>query len=374
MDKPILMKDRLGKDAVRHISHILSLVIDDFPTQSFIADAEDGLYKLELKQRVDFLIVILAKYLPSNFAKTASILMALKDDWIVHSENKDVDNFAAWPLIDYVAVYGLQEPELSLELLKKLSPLFSAEFAIRPFIEQHFELSYSQLLIWCTDPDEHVRRLASEGIRPRLPWGKQLTQFCENPDAIFPILEYLKDDSSLYVRKSVANNLNDISKDHPDKVIALCQRWLNGATEQRKWLIRHALRSLVKAGKPEVFPLLGYTADPQVQLIAFELNKTILQFGQKIELSISLLSVSTKQQSIVVDYKVHYVKANGLTTSKVFKWKNISLAGQQQLLLSKQHAFKPISTRQYYSGSHSIEIMLNGISYGINQFELQIKT
>lgn len=372
MDKPKLLKERLGKGAIIQISQALSAVVDDFPAQQFIIDANAGLDKLELKQRVDYLIVILGNYLPDNFANTSLILIALKNHWLSLQADEDSYEFSAWPLVDYVAIYGLEQPAVALKVLCTLTPLFSAEFAIRPFIEQHFELTYIQLLKWCNNPDEHIRRLASEGIRPRLPWGKQLKQFCDDPSAIFPILELLKDDESLYVRRSVANNLNDISKDHPDKVVALCQQWLDGATVERQWVVRHALRSLIKKGHPAVFPLLGYADNPEVEIITFELTGTTLQFGQEVGLSACLLSTSNKPQKWVVDYKIHYVKANGRTTTKVFKWKNIELQPHQKISLAKMHPFKLISTRQYYAGTHTIELMINGQSYASEKFYLNI--
>lgn len=372
MKTTALMKDQLGQEAVFTLSQSLSAVIDDFPQQQFITAALAGLDSLELKQRVQHIIAVLADYLPDDFSQSSSVLLAVKQVWNDSEQTESWGSFTAWPLIDYVAVYGLDQPELALKSLKALTPLFTAEFAVRPFIEQHFELTYQHLLRWSEDDDEHVRRLSSEGIRPRLPWGKQLTQFRNDPESIFPVLERLKDDSSLYVRKSVANNLNDIAKDHPEKVIQLCQQWLEGATPERQWIIRHALRGLVKSGHPAVFPLLGYAENPKVNIIAFDLTENSIKLGQKVDLFLSLLSHATTSQRLVVDYKMHHVKANGSLSSKVFKWKNITLEPQQSLQLTKFHPFKKITTRQYYSGIHTIELLINGVSYAKAEFELLI--
>ena len=367
------MKENLGQDAVRHIAEILSDSMSGFDKNLFINKALVGLDELELKQRVNHLIKVLALYLPDEFEQTATILKSVKQHWY----NEDVEDrgfsFAAWPLIDYVADYGTRQPELALEVLKTLTSLFSAEFAIRTFIDQHFDITYQQLLLWAEDEDEHVRRLASEGMRPRLPWGKQLSQFCDDPTVIFPILERLKDDPSLYVRKSVANNLNDISKDNPEQVIAVCRSWYDGASVERLWIIRHALRSLIKAGHPEVFPLLGYTAEPQVSLKKIGLGKAVLKLGDSAEITVNLLSTSLHTQKMVVDYKIHHVKANGSTTTKVFKWKNITLKANEELQLLKKHSLKPISTRKYYSGKHQVELLINGQPYGKKEFELIVE-
>ncbi|OUR65290.1 hypothetical protein A9Q79_03020 [Methylophaga sp. 42_25_T18] len=367
------MKENLGQDAVRHIADILSVSMDRFDKGSFIKDALAGLDELELKQRVNHLIKVLALYLPDEFEKTFEVLKAVKGNWHKPEGGDNWFSFAAWPLIDYVAEYGTNDPEIALDVLKTLTPLFSAEFAIRTFIDQHFDLTYKQLLLWAEDEDEHVRRLASEGMRPRLPWGKQLTQFCDDPTAIFPILERLKDDVSLYVRKSVANNLNDISKDHPKQVVALCQCWYDNASADRLWIIRHALRTLIKSGHPEVFSLLGYTAEPQVNLQKIDLDKAVIELGDNVAITVNLFSKSSQIQKMVVDYKIHHVKANGKTTAKVFKWKNITLRSNEELQMVKRHSFKPISTRKYYSGTHQIELLINGQPYGKKEFELIVE-
>ncbi|MFW5446545.1 MAG: DNA alkylation repair protein [Methylophagaceae bacterium] len=372
MSEQQLMKYGLGADAIARIDHVLSIVIKDFSSTEFTQAALEGINELELKQRVHHLIEVLARFLPSKFSEAAVILLQVKQHWNWGDENDALSSFAAWPLIDYVAIYGLEEPELALEVLKDITPLFSAEFAIRPFITQHDELTYQQALLWCSDPDEHVRRLASEGFRPRLPWGVRLNQFCENPQPIFPILEQLKDDASLYVRKSVANNLNDISKDNPDDVVTLCQRWSKDASAERQFIIRQGLRSLVKAGRPEVFPLLGYTAEPQIKQLGIKLNQIKVKLGEILEFSTELESNSDKSQSFVLDYKVHHVKANGTASAKVFKWKNITLQPRQNVQLQKSHPFKLITTRKYYAGTHSIELQINGKSMVKADFELVI--
>ena len=367
------MKSGLSTNAVKRISAVLNQIITDFPEQEFERDAFNGLEKLELKQRVDHLIAVLADYLPADFSQAAEVLLQLKTNWDWGDENDALSSFAAWPLVDYVAVYGLEHPELALKILKHLTALFSAEFAVRPFIELNFELTQQTLLTWCTDDDEQVRRLASEGSRPRLPWGKRLAKFCNDPSAILPILVLLKDDTSLYVRRSVANNLNDISKDNPDCVIQLCRQWAYQAPAQRQWLIRHALRSLVKQGRIEVFPLLGYTEQPDLKLMNFCLDKSVIKLGEKLALSIELRSLSKHSQKFVLDYKVHHRKANGSTTAKVFKWKNISLAAYGTIELTKLHSFKQITTRTYYAGQHAIEILVNGQSRVKKPFQLMLE-
>lgn len=228
------------------------------------------------------------------------------------------------------------------------------------------------MLEWCHDPNEDVRRLASEGIRPRLPWGEQLPRYISEPTPVIDLLELLKDDPSEYVRRSVANNLNDISKDHPDLVIETCRRWLADpeAGKDRNWIVRHATRTLVKDGNPQVFPLLGYTSDPEIATTEIALASDSITLGDSLQLSTKITSTSTEKQSFVIDYAIHFMKANGKLAPKVFKWKNVTIAAGQTILLEKKHTLKPISTRRYYSGTQRVELLINGIGVSETTFEL----
>lgn len=365
------MKDGLGEDAIVRIAESLSRIIPDFPKQAFFDEALDGLRMLELKGRVQHIISALNHYLPNDFKKTADILIQLKDNWIPGKPGDSLADFAAWPITDYVGEYGLNHPETALDVLEKLTPLFSAEFAIRPFFIKHRELTLQTVHAWSTDPDEHVRRLASEGSRPRLPWGKRLPEFIGDPSPVLSLLEKLKDDPSEYVRRSVANNLNDISKDHPDQLIALCNRWNKNASTERKWIIRHATRSLVKAGHPQVFGLLGYTVDPKIDFQTMEVFPKEIRLGELIEFSFKLQSTNPKPQSIVIDYAIHHVKANGKTAPKVYKFRSLNIAPGDTVVCTKRHTIKPITTRKYYPGEHAVEILINGKTFGRTGFTLR---
>jgi 3-methyladenine DNA glycosylase AlkC len=363
MTKQPLMKDRLGTDALGRIAVSLTKVKTGFPRHAFIASALSGLEPLELKARVRHIIGALHRHLPDDFNVAADILIKLK-----HSHN--LHGFDAWPLIDYVGEHGLGHPEKALATLKELTPLFSAEFAIRPFIIQHFGLTFQTLEKWCSDPDEHVRRLVSEGSRPRLPWGQRLPQFIKDPIPVFQLLEKLKDDPSEYVRRSVANNLNDIAKDHPETVIALCRRWQDHPTAGKTRIIRHATRSLVKAGHPEVFVLLGYTENPKLDFQSLEVSPKEIVLGGTLEFKIQLQSTNAKPQTIVIDYAIHHIKANGKTSPKVFKFQTLEIGPGETAVLAKRHPIKPITTRKYYPGEHAIEILINGKAMARAAFSL----
>ncbi|MBN2683899.1 MAG: hypothetical protein JXR40_01345, partial [Pontiellaceae bacterium] len=365
-----LMKDGLGSEAVERMAESLKRTVPGFPKKQFIANAMDGIEELELKDRVRYLIRVLNAYLPEDFEETGDILIRLKGNWLPGDPGDNLGGFAAWPVIDYVGEYGLAHPGKALEVLRELTSMFSAEFSIRPFIIEHFDLTLQTLEKWTTDPNEHIRRLVSEGSRPRLPWGRRIPQLIADPSSAIALLEKLKDDPSKYVRRSVANNLNDIAKDHPEKVIALCRRWQKGASPERHWLIRHATRSLVKAGHPDVFGLLGHAENPQLDFQSLEVSPKAIQLGEAVEFKITFQSTSARAQSIVIDYAIHHMKSNGQTSPKVFKFRTVNIAPGEAVILTKRHAIKPITTRKYYLGEHAIEILINGKSFGKAAFTL----
>ncbi|WP_220720032.1 DNA alkylation repair protein [Agarivorans litoreus] len=359
MTEQMLMKNGLAEPAVQRIAKGIVAVYPKFDCEQFVDLALDGLEELELKQRVNHIIGVLQQTLPEDFSQTCKLLTALPHHWDRGDPDDSLRGFAIWPVTDYVAVAGIAHPQHAFKALAALSPLFSAEFAIRPFIEKYPEQSWEQLLAWTTSDDEHLRRLASEGCRPRLPWGAQLKELIADPAPILPILEALKNDSSLYVRRSVANNLNDIAKDHPELVLDLCQVWQKGANADLQWLIKHATRSLVKQGHPKSFPLLGYTAEPQVDIEEFVLLNSELTMGETLSFAVALRA-QKPQQKFVLDYAIHFMKANGNTAAKVFKLKNVSLAQGEMFAMEKSHSFKVISTRCYYPGEHFVAIHING--------------
>lgn len=371
MAEPILMKDHINAAAIGHIASVFSKAMPEFDNAAFRKDCIKPLKTLELKQRVNHVIHTLHQYLPSDFKVTAKILHRVKQHWHTGTTS-GWSSFAAWPVIDYVGVYGIDHPRLALPLLKELTPLFSAEFAIRYFLVEHFDITHSYLAEWCFDNDEHVRRLVSEGSRPRLPWGLRLHALCNDPSPILPLLEQLNNDPSPYVRKSVANSLNDIAKDNPDIAINTCKSWQNEASAETQWIIRHATRSLVKAGNRDVLELLGYTSSPKVSAGNLLLDKTTIALGDTLHFSLNIASKSRQDQRLVIDYAIHHVKANGRSTAKVFKLKTLTLNANESVDIAKKHAFKKITTRQYYSGTHRIEILVNGISVTVTDFLLTV--
>jgi len=368
-----LMKNGLSHAAVDRIGQALVRVQPKLDRALFQQQALEGLEALELKERVTHIISTLQAFLPSDFAKTAKLLKRLPAIWDRGPADDPLRGFAAWPLIDYVGVHGLEHPEIALDLLEHLTELFSAEFAIRPLLLNHPEIAQRYLQDWSLHPSEHVRRLASEGSRPRLPWGIQLKPFVEDPSPNIPLLDTLKNDPSLYVRRSVANHLNDIAKDHPDTVISICKKWYSKKpSEEVRWVIKHATRTLVKAGHPEVFPLLGYSEQVAIKKPQITLESAALTLGESLSFSFKIQSTSTAAQKLVVDFALHLVKANGRRQAKVFKLKSLNLAPGEICQLEKTHSIKPISTRKYYSGTQVLEVLVNGKGVAECEFELSV--
>ena len=270
-----------------------------------------------------------------------------------------------------IAACRLPLPVASLAAMPALTQRFSCEFAIRPFVERHRELTFAQLADWVADPNVHVRRLVSEGTRPRLPWGRRLTALQRDPRPLWPLLERLRDDPELYVRRSVANSLNDVAKDHPALAVEVANRWLADAPPGREWIVRHALRTLIKQGDRSALRALGY-GTAKVDAVRFEVAPRRLALGDALTLRAELRSTARSEQQLVIDYAVHHRRQNGTLSPKVFKWRRAALPVGGTLELEKRHALRPVTTRRYHAGRHRVELLVNGRSCGSRDFDLRL--
>lgn len=347
-----------------------------FDADGFAARATAGLEPLELKERSVHIRQALVDHLPSNFEAACDLMVrALHPETSRESGNEmDADGIAGWavmPMADVVATLGLGHHATSMVALGEMTKRFSAEFAVRPFFITDQEATLAVFKKWAREENFHLRRLASEGSRPRLPWGLRLQSFVEDPTPILPILEQLKDDPEEYVRRSVANNLNDISKDHPDLVAQIAGDWLKDASTQRTKLVKHACRGLVKDAHPKTLQVLGY-GRPRLHIDRFDLAETEIAMGGTLAFEAEITSLSDAPQPLMIDYVVHHRKANGSTSPKVFKLKIAEIAPGKTLTLKKSHAIKPITTRVYYAGTHFVELQINGESFGKEAFELNL--
>lgn len=370
-------KNLLNPTVIAGIAGHLDKHANNFDKPAFIKDANHGLERLELKARGDQITNTMVKHLPTDFNEAGRILLATLGTPLAEkiSGNEIDDNgIAGWaitPMAHYVALHGHDNFELSMTLLKAMTKRATSEFAIRYFLINSPEQTLAVLQHWALDEDHHVRRLASEGSRPRLPWGMQLPMFVKDPTPLLPLLEQLKDDPSEYVRRSVANNLNDIAKDHPDLVADIAKKWLPNTSKNRERLIRHACRTLIKNGHQKTLSTLGYEA-PIIKDTTLALVNTEVTLGNSLDFSFSLTSTAQQSQPLIIDFVIHHQKANGTTSPKVFKWKTVDLAANKTLTITKKHPIKKVTTRQYYAGLHHLEVMINGVPMGKVDFSLFI--
>ncbi len=355
-----------------------------FDKSAFIEQASVKLETLELKARSNQIVQAMQKYLPADFDHSAQILIAsllpLTEQLNIEQvtggtiNQYGISGWAIMPMADFVGLAYQNNPEqvnfeLAMQVLKEATKRFSAEFGIRYLINAEPEKSMIILNQWATDENYHVRRLASEGSRPRLPWGMQLSGFIDDPKPLITLLEQLKDDNEEYVRRSVANSLNDIAKDHPKLIEDLAENWLKNADKNRIKLIKHACRTLIKKGNKRIFAALGFSP-VALKNSELTLNTNTLMFGNSLMLTLKLNSNSHQAQLINIDYIVHHQKANGSTSPKVFKWQSRTLKANEELLLTKKHTIKAITTRVYYPGIHKIEVLINGDVVCHSQFDL----
>jgi len=363
------LKDQIDTQLVGQISDRIRIVHPDFARDNFINAVDAELHDLELKPRFGLIADKLDEFLPDDYPTAVQILVDILDDTQHNFEHIEDIGFRLLSIPTFVEKYGVDHFDASMKAMYIITRYTSCEFAIRPFIMRYPDQTMTTLYEWVNDENEHVRRLVSEGTRPRLPWAPQLPDFIADPSPTLDLLQPLKDDPSLYVRRSVANHLNDITKDHPDRVLDTVESWHDGASEGTQWLINHALRTLVKKGNPRALSILGY-GTAHVDLHDLEVTPQILQFGDSLTIRFGLTNTSDKPQNLMIDYIMHFVKANGKTAPKVFKLKKTSLDVGERTQIEKSHSIRPISTRKYYAGQHRIEIQVNGQVVGEAEFEL----
>ncbi|MRN53640.1 hypothetical protein [Paenibacillus monticola] len=351
------LKAMYNEGFLRGFGEKVNAVYSVFDINGFIALAIDETWeKLELKQRMRRITESLGSYLPPQYEAAMEIMMEIAADCV---------GFPYLFFPDFVEVYGQGEEhwELSMQAFELFTTKSSAEFAVRPFLLREPERMMRQMGIWSTHPSEHVRRLASEGSRPRLPWGQALPMFKQDPTPVLPVLEQLKADPSLYVRKSVANNLNDIAKDHPGVVLDIARRW-KGVNANTDWIVRHGCRSLIRKTDPEVMALFGYAeqADetPLITSASFTVEPSVLSIGESCELKYALRIHEGNPVRIRVEYGIDFVKASGRTSRKSFLLSDKTVPGGASLSAGRTHRWADLTTRRHYPGEHRIALLVNG--------------
>lgn len=362
------LKDQLfNAQSVGKLADALDNTQLHYKREEFEREILGAFPKLELKARIDWMVTVLAKHLPDNYGAALKILEdALPPPLDPKKTDDDFGEFIWTVPGEYAARYGCNDKHLkkSLAFLRKSTMRFSAENAIRPFLRDHPEKTMVFVRTWATDKNYHVRRLASEGIRPFLPWSERVDI---EPKKIIEILELLKHDNTRYVTRSVANTFNDLSKIDAENVVATLSGWQKKPSEEMTWLTRHALRTLIKSGHGGALFLLGYPTDPDFNLSGIVVPKTV-EVGNKLLYECSL--TSNADQNLRIALCVHYLKANGTHSTKIFAVNDKKTRLGETIKISKKISFKPITTRTMYPGLHHVEVVVNGIKRGRKSFEL----
>jgi 3-methyladenine DNA glycosylase AlkC len=364
------LKNQFGTAVPRRIAEMISGVYPEFPADAFVREALEGYEALDLTPRGWRIAEALHHHLPRNYEEAANILLASLGPKLEATEGNGMSPFLYLPHVFFVAKYGLDHFDVSMHAQYELTQRFTAEFSIRRYLERYPDTTLARLEQWAHDESPHVRRLVSEGTRPRLPWAPRLREFQKDPRPVLALLELLKDDPELYVRRSVANNLNDIGKDHPSLLVETARAWMKDATEERRWLIRHALRSAVKRAEPGALEIMGYHAEANVSIDNVRITPARPQIGDSVEIAFEVTNTDSGRQRVLVDLRVHFVKANGKIGPKVFKLKTFEFDSNESVRLRKRIALTEMTTRKHYAGAHQVEVLLNGRARPIGAFDL----
>jgi 3-methyladenine DNA glycosylase AlkC len=370
VEQPFLLRDVFNPAVVEQLADSIARAWPAFDRLGFVATINSQLNALSFGGRNTLIRDTLRSHLPPSFPEAVQILLEALGPEIPHCELSGFDSFTVMSQNDFVAAYGLEHLDLSLRALYELTKRFTAEGAIRAFLQRYPEQTLARLAQWAADPNCHVRRLVSEGTRPRLPLAPRLGAFVNDPRPVLALLELLKADPVLMVRRSVANNLNDIAKDHPDLVVETLARWKQAGDPGTEWIIGHAARTLLKQGHTGALALLGYGAESAISAASLQLSQASVRMGEDLVFTIEIQSTADAPQNLMIDYVVHHRKANGKLAPKVFKLAKKRLDPRETLNLTKRHAFRPRSTRVYYPGRHALELQINGQRWGWQAFEL----
>ena len=365
-------KEALSKKTLPRLARAIAAVHPAFDEKAFLERVFATLARHELKGRVDLIARALRECLPADYPQALALLVRSLD------ADAELEGFLLWPHAHYVLLFGTgpddRDFEASMRALERITERFTGEFAIRPFLRLRREKTLARVHRWTESANVHHRRLASEGTRPLLPWGERLPEFFDHPEWGLAVLEKLRFDPDEYVRKSVANHLNDFSKRHPDLVIRTLARWLKESPDPSRkhvaWIARHASRTLLKKGHAGAMKLQGLRP-ADVGLRDLRLSKRALKLGDTLEARFTLVSREKKPSKLMIDYAVHHRKANGKSQAKVFKHAVRTVGARESIELRLRHPIREITTRKYYSGAHAIEILVNGRSLGRAAFTLK---
>lgn len=372
------MKDVFNRQNIGICADLISAQLAGFDRNGFYNKAVENIEQHELKQRSQQIFEALELFLPNDFYHASQVLINTLHPVVNNQELGDIstneNGVAGWIILPYsqfVGVHGGHDVPLALETIRLMTKRFTSEFGIRYLYLSHPMECLDIVKGWLNDPCHHVRRLVSEGCRPLLPWAMQLPLFKSKPEHILPLLDALKNDTSEYVRRSVANNLNDISKHHPDLVADLIRTWLLEADINRLRLLKHASRTLIKQGHSKTLTTFGYGKPENID-VRLTLESHVIVLGEALNMAVTLTNRNCVATKVLLDFVVYHQKANGRVAPKVFKWSALSIDAYSKQTLTKKHVIKAITTRRYYSGLHYVAVLVNGQEFAKTEFELRL--
>ena len=346
---------------VRRLSADLVRAHPAFPARAFEKRACAGLDRLELLDRGRQIARALGESLPPDYPAAVDVLLRSLGPEHASDElmGAGMAPFFYLPHTVFVAERGLDHFDVSMRAQYELTKRFSAEASIRPYLAQDPQRTLAVLRAWTRDPNPHVRRLVSEGTRLRLPWAPRVAWLDVNPEPVLGLLELLKDDPSTLVRRSVANNLNDLGKLRPDLLARTAAAWLLDASPERRALVEHALRSAVKRGDPDALRLLGFGRKAAVAVENVRFAPRRVAIGGRVAMTFVLRSRARAAQDLLVDVAVHFVKAHG-TAAKVFKVARLTLPPRGKVELRAGFSLAVHTTRVPRPGTHAVDVLVNG--------------
>ena len=363
MSDPPLLKDFVDTDAVTRIGTAIAEVHPGFDVGAFVAAVFDDEWGARaLKQRIRHVAVTARSELPTEYREALAVMRAA-------AERLTVGGIPVWCFNDFVEEYGVDDPDASLPALEQFTKLASAEFAVRPFIKLYPDRMAAQMREWAQSKNEHVRRLASEGYRPLLPWGMGIPAVKKDPAQVLAVLEVLRNDPSETVRRSVANNLNDISKDHPELAINVLEGW-GAETPEAQKLRKHALRTLLKKGHPGALEILGFSPEAAVEVEEISVRPEPGLVGEHVVVEFEVTATGSRTQQLMVDYAVTYQNVSGTGSRKVFKGVVVDLAAGEAVMLKRKISLKQMSTRRIVQGPHTVEVQVNGVVHAAAAFDV----
>ncbi|MCB0534271.1 MAG: hypothetical protein KDD14_18860 [Saprospiraceae bacterium] len=363
---PDPLKKLFSEPLLSGFAQNLCRVLPAFNRADFLARTfDDGWEHRELKQRMRHIAECLGATLPPKYPEAVQVLVDTVGHLIAEQGEKMAFEYCFLP--DFVEVFGLDHPDTSIPALETLTRWSSAEFAVRPFLLRYPERMYPQMLAWSAHASPMVRRLASEGFRPRLPWGMGVPALKRDPAPVLPVLEKLKADPAETVRRSVANNLNDISKDHPELALELARRW-QGHNADTDWVVRHALRGLLKKGHPDALALFGFEQGLSGIVVENLQWRPEVRIGETFDFSFLVKNTDKLARQIRLEYGIDYLTGTGKTSRKVFKIKELTLQGGAVDTIRRQQRFTDFATRKHYPGEHRLRILVNGVEVAIGVF------